>query len=161
MFHEPEFWVAVSFAVFVALILYKKVPAMIAKALDERAEAIRKEIEEAARLREEAQKLLSKYETKRKQAEKEAEEILATAKQEAEAVTAEMRKSFEEMIARKKASADEKIKQATLHAVKEVRARAADLSVAAAEELLTGKIKGAKATKLIDESVEAIKTRLH
>lgn len=161
MFHEPEFWVAVSFVVFVGLILYLKVPAMVAKALDARAEAIRKDIEEAARLREEAQKLLARYETKRKQAEKEAEEIINTAKQEAEAVAAEMRKNFEEMIARKSASAEEKIQQASQHAVKEIRARAADLSVAAAEEILSTSIKGAAATKLIDESVDAIKTKLH
>ncbi len=161
MFHEPEFWVAISFIFFIGLVLYIRLPGMIAKALDERAESIRKDIEEAARLREEAQKTLAKYEARRKQAEKEAEEILAIAKEEAEAVAAEMRKNFEEMIARKSASAEEKIKQASLGAVKEIRARAADLSVAAAEEVLASRIKGAKAAKLITESIGAIKSKLH
>ena len=161
MFHEPEFWVAISFFLFLGLLVYLKVPSLVTKALDARAEAIRKEIEEAARLREEAQKLLAKYEGMRKQAEQEAEEILAVAKQEAEAVVTEARKVFEELIERKRASADEKIRQASMHAVKEIRTRAADLSIAAAEEALSGRIKGAKATKLIDESVAAIKEKLH
>jgi len=161
MFSTPEFWVAVSFFIFVGLLVYLKVPALVTKALDERAEGIRKDIEEAARLREEAQKLLAQYEGKRKQAEKEAEEIVATARAEAEAVTAEARKAFEEMIARKQAAAEEKIAQASSGAVGEIRARAADLSVAVAEELLSGKIKGAAASKLIDEAAAAIKDKLH
>jgi len=161
MFHEPEFWVAISFFVFVGLLLYLKVPGMVTKALDERAEAIRKEIEEAARMREEAQRLLARYDAKRKEAEKEAEEILAVAKQEAEAVVAEARHKFEEMIARKKASAEEKIAQVAQAAAQEVRGRAAELSVSVAEDLLAARIKGAKATKLIDESLQAVKEKLH
>jgi len=57
MFHEPEFWVAISFFLFLGLLVYLKVPSLVTKALDARAEAIRKEIEEAARLREEAKKI--------------------------------------------------------------------------------------------------------
>ncbi len=161
MFHEPEFWVAVSFFFFVGLLLYLKLPALVTKALDERAEAIRKELEEAARLREEAQKLLAKYETRRKQAEQDTEEILATARSEAEAVASEARKAFGEMIARKTASAEEKIAQASMNAVRDVRARAADLSVAAAEQLLSEKLGAKAAGRLIEESIGAIREKLH
>ena len=68
-----EFWVLVSFVVFRLIVLYYKVPAMIAKPLDERAEAIRKEIDEARRLREDAQKLLADYQQKHRSAGQEAE----------------------------------------------------------------------------------------
>ena len=161
MFATAEFWVLVSFLIFVGVLLYLKVPAQVAAALDARIEAIRNELNEAARLREEAQKLLARHEAKRKEAEKEVEDILKVAREEAEAMALELRKEFDAMIARRRAAAEDAIKQAEYEAVKEIRERAADLSVAAAEKLLTGRIKGAKATKLVEQSAEAIRKHLH
>ena len=161
MFATPEFWVAVSFLLFVALLVWFGVPRMVTKALDDRAEAIRKEIEEARRLREEAQKLLAEHEKRREDAQAEVAEIMATARAEAEAVQTQMRRAFEDMIARKKAAAEQKIAQASDSAVREIRGRSAALSVAVAEEVLKEQATGKTAGKLIDEAIATIGKKLH
>ncbi len=158
---DVEFWVAVAFVILVGAVLYYKVPARVAAILDERADIIRQELEDARKLREEAQKLLASHEAKRKQAEGEVKEILDVAKQEAEALAVEMRREFEAMVARRRAVAEDAIKRAEIEAVQEVRRHAAELSVATAEEVLRKHIKGAKATKLIEESVRTIGDKLH
>ena len=78
--NDPLFWVLVAFVAFLALLLYYKVPAIVAKALDDRADAIRKELDEARKLREEAQSLLSDYQRKAREAETEAQSIIEQAK---------------------------------------------------------------------------------
>ncbi len=158
---DIEFWVAVAFVILVGAALYYKVPARVGAILDERADLIRQELEDARKLREEAQKLLASHEAKRKQAERDVQEILDVAKQEAEALAAEMRRDFEAMIERRRAAAEDAIKRAEIEAVQEIRTHAAELSVATAEEVLRKHIKGAKATKLIDDSVKTISERLH
>src|SRR5262245_65879928 len=94
MLKTAEFWVAVSFVGFFLILFYYKVPALIAKALDDRAAAIRKELDEARRLREEAQNLLADYQKKHRNAGQEAEAIVEQARREAEAFGAETRKSL-------------------------------------------------------------------
>lgn len=158
---DIEFWVAVAFVILVGATLYYKVPARVGAILDERADLIRQELEDARKLREEAQKLLASHEAKRKQAERDVQEILDVAKQEAEALAAEMRRDFEAMIERRRAAAEDAIKRAEIEAVQDIRTHAAELSVATAEEVLRKHIKGAKATKLIDDSVKTISERLH
>ena len=93
-----EFWVAVSFVGFVGVVIYFKAPAMIAKALDERAERIKAELDEAQRLREEAQALLAEYQRKRRDAETEAEEIITLAREEADRYSKETRATLDEPI---------------------------------------------------------------
>ena len=100
MLRTAEFWVAVSFVGFLAILVYYKIPALIAKALDERAAAIRKELDEARRLREEAQNLLNDYQKKHRNAGQEAEAITEQARREAEAYAKETRAALAE-IARK------------------------------------------------------------
>ena len=80
MFSDPSFWVGVSFVLFVLLIVYFKVPGQMTKALDDRADRIRQELDDAQKLREEAQALLAEYQRKRTEAEKEAEDIVTQAK---------------------------------------------------------------------------------
>src|SRR5690606_33982294 len=80
---DATFWAFVALVIFIAIIVYMKVPAMIGRSLDERADNIRKELEEARTLREEAQQLLAEYHRKRKEAEKEAGDIVASAEREA------------------------------------------------------------------------------
>ena len=161
MFAEPETWVAVGFVLFVALLLYLKAPARIAQMLDERAAGIAKELAEAKKLREEAQALLDEYKRKRVQADKDAEDIVVLARREAEAYGHEMRNKLTEMLERRTRQAEQKIAQAEQQAVKDVRTAATDIAVAAASELLSTATEGAKGAKLIEESIEAVKSRLH
>ena len=88
---NPEFWVLISFVLFMAIVIWKGVPGLIGKALDQRATAIRTELDEARRLREEAQQLLADYQRKAREAEDEAKSIVEAAKREAEALASETR----------------------------------------------------------------------
>ena len=161
MLHQAETWVAVAFVLFVALGLYLKVPAMLAKMLDERADKISKELAEARKLREEAQALLAEYQKKRVEAEKDAANIVAQAKVEAEAYGVETRKKLAETIERRTKQAAQKIAQAEAAAIKEVRTTATEAAIAAASKLVGEAVQGAKGGKLIDESIAAVKSRLN
>jgi F-type H+-transporting ATPase subunit b len=161
MFGEPETWVAVAFVLFVALLVYLKVPAKMAAMLDERAARITKELAEAKKLREEAQALLDAYKKKRAQAEKDAEDIVALARKEAEAYAHETRVKLAETLERRTKQAEQKIAQAEQQAVKDVRTAATDVAIAAATELLGAATEGAKGAKLIEDSIDAVKSRLN
>ena len=161
MLRDPETWVAVAFVLFVALLVYLKVPAMLAKMLDERADKISKELAEAKNLREEAQALLAEYQKKRAEAEKDAANIVAQAKIEAESYSVETRKKLAETIERRTKQAAQKIAQAEAAAIKEVRTTATEAAIAAASKLVGEAVQGTKGTKLIDESITAVKSRLN
>jgi F-type H+-transporting ATPase subunit b len=161
MFGQAETWVAVAFVLFVALLIYLKVPAKVTAMLDDRAARIAKELAEAKRLREEAQALLDEYKKKRVQAEKDAEDIVALARREAEAYAHETRTKLAETLERRTRQAEQKIAQAEQQAVKDVRTAATDVAITAATELLGVASEGAKGAKLIEESINAVKSRLN
>lgn len=161
MLATAEFWVLASFVLFLGLLLYLKLPAKVASALDERAARIAKELDEARRLREEAQALLAEYERKRRDAEKEAEAIIVQAEAEAEAYAHETRRKLAETVERRSRMAEEKIAQAETQAVKEVRAAATDLAIAAAERIIAEEVRGEKAAELVENSIAALRGKLH
>ena len=158
---DATFWATVALFLFLALIAYLGVPRMIGKALDARADTIRNELEEARRLREEAQQLLADYEKKRKEAEKEASDIVAAARHEAEILVADAKQKTEEYVARRTALAEQKIGQAENDAVAEVRSRAVDIAVEAAGRLLSDKIDAKANTALFKAALDDVKTRLN
>lgn len=161
MLGTPEFWVAVSFVGFIALIIYFGAPKMIAKALDERADGIRTELDEARRLREEAQNLLAEYQRKQRDAEAEAEGIVAQAKHEAELLATEAREKLKDTLARRTKLAEDKIAQAEAQAIKDVRSRAADVAIQAAGKLIADELSKDKAAGLIDESIKGLAAKLN
>ena len=161
MLATPEFWVLVSFVLFIGLIVYLKVPGKVTAMLDERAERISRELDEARKLREEAQELLADYERKRRDADKEAEAIIAQTREEAEAFAVETRQKLVEMVERRGNMAEEKIAQAEAQAVKEVRAAAAELAIAAATRIISDEVQGARADQLVAASIADLKDRLH
>jgi F-type H+-transporting ATPase subunit b len=161
MFAEPEFWVAVGFVIFVAVLVYVGVPKMMTKALDDRAKRVQDELDEARRLKEEAQKLLAEYQAKQRQADEEAAAIVAGAKAEAERFAVEAKAKMEEFVARRSKMAETKIAQAEAQAVADVRAAAADAAVSAAEKILTDSVKGKVADDLLARGISDVKTKLN
>jgi F-type H+-transporting ATPase subunit b len=157
----PEFWVAVSFAGFMALVIYFKVPGMLVNALDKRADAIRTELDEARKLREEAQAILAEYERKQRGAEKEAESIITLAKEEAEALAAETRENLKVSLERRTKLAEEKIARAEEQAIGEVRATALNVAISAAERIIDKKMTPAASKKLVDQSIKDLKAKLN
>ena len=161
MLGMAEFWVAVAFVAFLAILVYYKVPKLLAKALDDRADAIRKELYEARRLREEAQTLLADYQKRHRNVGQEAEAIVDLARREAEAFAHETRASLRDALERRTKLAEDKIARAEAQAVDEVRASAIDVAVAAAERILREKMAGSGGAALIDQSIRDLKGRLN
>jgi F-type H+-transporting ATPase subunit b len=158
---DPEFWVGIGTLLFLGILLWQKVPSLITSALDARAAAIAKELDEAQRLRTEAEALLADYKKKRAQAEGEAASILAEAKAEAERFATESRAAIAAQIERRGKQAEEKIAQAEAQAVAEMRALAADRAIAAAEALLTARLDDKRAADLVKRSLEEIPSKLN
>lgn len=157
----PEFWVAAAFIGFVALVIYMKAPAMVAKALDERADAIRSELEGAQRLREEAQAMLADYQRRQRDAVKECDAIIAQARADAESLIAESRIRLDETLARREQLAIDRIAQAEAQAQASIRAEAAQLVVAASREILAKQLEGAPGAGLVDAAIADLPKHLH
>ncbi len=158
---ETETWVALAFVLFVAGLGYIGVHRMLAKSLDERADRIKAELDEARKLKDEAAKLLADYQRKRQEAEGEAQEIIAGAKAEAERLAAEAKAKIEEFVARRTKMAEIKIAQAEAQAAADVRAAAADAAVAAAEKILAEETKGKLANELLAKGIEDVRKKLN
>ena len=158
---EAEFWVAVAFVIFVLILLKLGVHKKAVTALDTRAARIASELDEARKLRDEAQAILAESEKKRRQAEQDAQDIIAGARAEAERVAAEAKAKAEEFVARRTAMAQQKIAQAESQAVAEVRAAAAEAAVAASEKVLTQTVQGKVADDLIGQGIRDVKTKLN
>jgi len=144
-----EFWVAAAFVLFIVLAgrwIYR----MITGALDQRSQRIRQEIEEATRLREEAQNLLAKYQRKQREAREEADQIVARAREEAE-----------RQVARRMQLAEEKIAQAEARAVKELRDTTVDIAIDAAARVIEQSLDAKRHNQLIEDGIEEARKRLH
>ena len=159
MFGEA-FWVSLAFIVFVAAV-YRPVSKMMGAALDGRAEKIKDELDEAVRLREEAQTLLAGYERQQNEAVKEAEGILAHARDEAERQAQHATEALEELVRRREAQAMDRIARAEEEATAGVRAAAVDLAVQATRNLLTSELDEARRAKLVDDAIGELDDKLH
>jgi F-type H+-transporting ATPase subunit b len=129
-------------------------------ALDARAFRISKELEEARRLREEAEKLLADYRRKLGDVVTEVDNIIALAAKQSETLAAETRQSLKEHVDRRTKLAEERIARAEIEAVRELRNDAVDVAIAAAQNLIAAKLTPDRAKKLVSESTKALKTLL-
>ncbi len=161
LLHEPEFWVAIGFVAVIGLLLYVGVPKMVASLLDARAASIKAELDEARRLREEAQGLLAGFKAKAAGAEAEAASIVTEAKAEAERFAAEARAALTVQIERRAKQAQDKIAQAEAAAMAEIRSLAADAATAAAQSLIAARMDEKRAAALIDGSIKSLGTKLN
>jgi len=153
-------WATISLFLFLGVIVYFGVPKMITKMLDDKIAKIGEELDEAKRLREDAQALLAEYERKRKDAEGEATDIITAAEEEAKRIADEANQALEDLIERRTRSVNEKITQAEAHAIAEVRARSADVAVEAARVILTDQM-GSKGDALISQAVKDVAAKLN
>jgi F-type H+-transporting ATPase subunit b len=161
MTFEAEFWVAVAFVLFLGVLWKFGVHRKMLDALDDRSNRIKSELDEARRLRDEAQAILAESQRKRGDAEREAEGIMAGAKAEAERLAAEAKAKMEEFIARRTKMAETKIARAEAQALADVRAAAAEAAVSAAEKILAQTAKGKVADDLIARGIEDVKKSLN
>lgn len=159
--HNTHFVVLIAFIVFIAILIYFKVPGLIAGALDKRAEGIRSELDEARALREEAQSLLASYERKQTEVKEQADRIVAAAREDASVAAELAKEDLKKSIARRMAAAEDQIASAEARAVKEVRDQAIGIAVAAARDVIEKQMSAAQANKLIDEAITEVDAKLH
>ena len=158
---EGENWVALAFVLFLGLLVYLGVHRWIADTLDQRQARIKAELDEARRLREEAQALLAEFERKGREVEGEAAAIIASAKAEAERLAVEAKARMEDFVVRRTKMAEAKIAQAEAQALADVRSAAADAAVAAAEKILTSTARGKVAEDLLAQGIEDVRKKFN
>jgi F-type H+-transporting ATPase subunit b len=160
MLNDPTFWVAVAFFVFVGLMVWKARRPVL-DGIDARAERIKAELDEAQRLREEAQKALAEYKRKQRDAAKEAEDLLANARHEADLLRRQAAEDLKATLARREKAALDKIAQAEVHALQDVRAQAVDIAIAATAKLLSENVDPTRDQAMVDQAIKDLGHRLH
>ncbi|SLN21679.1 ATP synthase subunit b precursor [Falsiruegeria litorea R37] len=158
---NTDFVVTLGFLVFIGVLFYFKVPGMIGGALDNRAQGIQSELDEARALRDEAQALLASYERKQKEVQDQAAAIVAAAKEDASLAAEQAKADLEVSIARRLAAAQDQIASAEASAVKEVRDQAITIAVSAANEVIAKQMTAAQGNKLIDAAIAEVDAKLH
>jgi len=160
-YQDPGFWVGTAIITFFVLIIWKKVPAIFAKMLDERSAEIEAQLDNAKTLREEASALLAKYQREQRDAEKFAADLIAKAEAEAKLLEDEAKLQANEMVERRSRLAEEKIAQAEANALKEINKTVVEVAVAAAHGLIEAHLQKDDSDKLISESIDKLDSRLH
>tara|TARA_R110000787_G_scaffold63679_4_gene143496 strand:+ start:60946 stop:61428 length:483 start_codon:yes stop_codon:yes gene_type:complete len=160
MMNDPTFWVAIALVVFIALI-FKPTGRMASKGLDERADKIKAELDEAERLRKEAQDLLAQYQRKQRDAAGEAQSIIDHAKKEAERMDHEGRERLKASLERREKLAADRIAMAEAKAIEQVRSRAVEVAIAAASSVLASSLSADKANALVDDAVKQLPSNLN
>ena len=160
LFEEAEFWVLVAFLIAIGFLIYK-VKDIVTGNLDARTAKIRSEIDEAQKLRDEAQARLGEFQLKQRDALKEAEGIIAQAKAEAERLAAQGVKDLEAAVERRRRMAAEKIALEEQKAMADLRNAAVDVAVAALRRMLAEDLDPGRRSALIDQAIDALPPTLH
>lgn len=157
---NAETWVLVAFILFVGLLAYKGVFSFLGKSLDERAAGIRRQLNEARDLKEEAQAKLAEFERKSQEVSRQADEIVDRAKREAESAFEQAKQSIADSVAQKLKNAEEQIALAEAEAVRAVRNQAVDAAVSASADVLKKSV-GASSGGMIDDAISEVSKRLN
>jgi F-type H+-transporting ATPase subunit b len=161
MFAEPEFWVAVAFVILMGVFGYFGIHRTVLTTLDHRSDRIKAELDDARRLKDEAAKLLAEYKARHATAERDAEDIIASAKAEAERIASEAKTKLEDFVARRTRTAENKIALAEAQALADVRAAAANAAVTAASTILSQTVKGPIADDLLAKGITEVREKLN
>jgi F-type H+-transporting ATPase subunit b len=158
---SAELWVGVGLLIFIAIVILVGVPKLIAGQLDAKAAKIQGELDEATRLRTEAEALLKQIRAEKAEAEAQAAEMLRAAEADARVMEADAKVKLEETLARRQALAERRIAQAEAQASAEVKAAAGDLAARAAEQIMIARVSGQKSDPLLDAAIAQIGARLN
>ena len=160
MIIDATFWVAVSFFIFFGCLIYLKVPQKINNSLTDQINKVRKELDEAEKLKVEAKNLLSNYENKIDKSKKEVLEIVNLAKGESEKTILEKTEKFHQTMENKKKNAEQKIVQMRENALRDIKNISVKISMDAVEHLIKNSIDKNKLEQLYTKSLEQAKTSL-
>jgi len=160
-FENPEFWVAVALLIFIGVMVWYKVHGLIADSLDMRARQIADQLDEARRLREEAQTLLASYERKQRNAAREAEDIISLAREEAERIAADNERKLASLMERRTRQARERIAQTEAQAMRQVRATSADIAIDVARRLIEQTLDEGKRLEMAGKAIADLQKNIH
>jgi F-type H+-transporting ATPase subunit b len=155
----PGGWVALAILIVFALLIWKKVPAAVGRALDSKIELIRSQLAEAEELRKEAEALKAEYEAKSKSIDKDRKALIERARHEADEIVAKAKTDAEALIERRTRMAEDKIAAEERSAVDQLRAAAADAATKAAAKIVAERHDAASDTKLVDQAIKEIAKR--
>ncbi|MBE0453368.1 MAG: F0F1 ATP synthase subunit B [Roseovarius sp.] len=158
---NTDFVVLLAFLIFVGVLVYLKVPGLLGRKLDERAEGIKGDLDEARRLREEAQALLAQYERQQKDVQAQADRIVKQAREEAEQAARDAKDEIKASIARRLQAAEDQIASAEARAVRDVRNQAILVATAAARDVIARQMTDAEGDSLIDAGIAEVGAKLH
>ncbi len=158
---NTDFVVLIAFLLFIGVLIYFKVPQMLGKLLDKRAEQVQSDLDEARKLREEAQTLLASYERKQKEVQEQADRIVEQAKSEAANAAEQAKEDIKRSVERRLAAATDQIASAEATAVKEVRDQAVNVAIGAAQSVIAQQTGSSDQDRLIDEAIAAVDQKLH
>ncbi len=159
--NNTDFVVSISFVLFIGVLLYFGVPKLIGKMLDDRADAIKTEIDEARALQEEAKTILASYERKRKEVAEQSEGIITQAKEEAQLAANAAKETLKATIARRLQAATDQIQSAQDAAVREVKDKAVTIAIAAAGDVIASNMAAKEGNALIDAAIKDVGAKLH
>ncbi len=157
---DSNIWYLFSFIIFVGIIIKFGLPAFN-KLLDTRIEQIRKDLEEAENLRVEAQEMLAQYQRKHRDAVKESEKIISTAKENAKQFKEKAEAELEEIIKRREAQLEDRLERMKQNAINEIQAHAADLAVNATKQIIIDKLDKKANSQLVEQSIMNIENNIH
>ena len=160
MIIDATFWVAVSFFIFIGGLIYLKVPQNVNNSLDAQINRIKKELDEAEKLKVESKNILSDYENKIDKSKKETQEIINIAKKDSEKNILDKTKKFHELIEERKRNTGQKISQMKENAIRDIKNISIKISIEAVEHLIKNSIDKSKIEKIYTESLEQVKTSL-
>lgn len=161
MFSDPETWVAIAFVILMGVFAYFGIHRTVLKTLDNRRDRIKTELDDARRLKDEASRLLAEYKARHASAEREAQDIITSAKAEAERIASEAKTKMEDFVARRTKTAEGKIALAEAQALADVRAAAANAAVTAASTILSQTVQGAVADDLLAKGISEVREKLN
>ena len=160
MIIDATFWVAVSFFIFLGLLVYLKVPQKINNSLNDKINEMKKELNEAEKLKIEAKNLLSNYENKLDKSKKETREIVNLARKDSELIILEKTKKFHQAMEDRKKNAEQKISLMRENALKDIKNVSIKISIEAVESLINNSIDKGKLEKFYSKSLEQTETVL-
>lgn len=161
LFGDTSFWVLIAFAVVLFGLWKAGLHKTMLSGLDTRAQKIADELDQARKLREEAQELLAQYQRNQRDAENEATAIIEQAKQDAQRIAEDARVKIAEQTERRAKAAEEKIARAETQALAEVRSQAADLSIAAAQTIIRERMDTGAQTAVLDRAISGLRDKLN
>ena len=157
MIIDATFWVAVSFLIFVAVLIYFKVPQKVDLSLNESIKKIREEIDNAEKLKDEAKNILSEYESKMSKSKQEINSLIRKAKDQSEKNIIKTNEEFHNIVESRKKSAEEKIRQMKAQAIKDVKNLSVDIAISSVEKIIKNSIDKKKLDKVYLSSIEETK----